>query len=124
MVLCNDQVTSPQGVLLRKRVESTQRKAVVVPEDLKIPRFLKVSCRPEDNDLDMVRTKLRKNQVFHMEFNPSLENNEGQRYFADVYVPNQPEEVQAKDSSSKNRKGFLDFIIKERGFSNIIQKGE
>jgi predicted RecB family nuclease len=97
---------------------------VVVPEDLKIPRFLKVSCRPEDNDLEMVRKKLRKNQVFHMEFNPSLENNEGQRYFADVYIPNQPEEVQPKDSSSRKRKGFLDFIIKERGFSNMIQKGE
>ena len=47
----------------------------------------------------MVRTKLRKNQVFHMEFNPSLENNEGQRYFAEVYIPNQPEEVQPKDPS-------------------------
>ena len=57
-------------------------------EDLKIPRFLKVTSRVEDNDLDMVRTKLRKNQVFHMNFNPSLENNEGQRYFSEVYVRN------------------------------------
>jgi len=58
-----------------------------------------------------------------MNFNPSLENNEGQRYFQEVYIPNKPEEVKPPGSSQK-RKGFLDFIIKERGFSNMIEKGE
>jgi hypothetical protein len=53
---------------------------------LKIPRFLKVTNRVEDNDLDFVKNKLRKNQIYHMDFEPSFENAEGQRYFAKVYV--------------------------------------
>ena len=49
---------------------------------LKIPRFLKVTNRVSDNDLDYVKNKLRKNQIYHMDFEPSFENAEGQRYFA------------------------------------------
>jgi hypothetical protein len=52
---------------------------------VKIPRFLKVTTRKEDNDLETVRTKLRVNKIFHTKFNPSLENSEGQRYYEGVY---------------------------------------
>lgn len=61
--------------------------------DLKIPRFFKVTNRIEDNDLDLIKTKLRKNKIDHLNFNAALENNEGRRYFSGVYVPNEPEEV-------------------------------
>ncbi len=51
----------------------------------------------EDNDLDIVRNKLRKNQIYHMEFEPSYENAEGQRYFAKVYEKNKTEIVHKID---------------------------
>ena len=44
---------------------------------MKIPRFLKVTNRVEDNDLDLVKFKLRKNMIHHMDFDPSFENTEG-----------------------------------------------
>lgn len=49
--------------------------------------------RLEDNDLDLVKFKLRKNAIDHLNFNPSFENAEGQRYFSRVYVANEPELV-------------------------------
>jgi hypothetical protein len=52
-----------------------------------------VTNRVEDNDLDLVKSKLRRNMIHHMDFDPSLENTEGRRYFAGVYVPNRHEEV-------------------------------
>ena len=96
----------------------------------KIPRFLKVTNRLEDNDLDQVKFKLRKNAIDHLHFNPSFENAEGQRYFSRVYVPNQHEfvphlvdmdlaDLSADDLPDKN---LYDFII-ERGFKNMIGKG-
>ena len=99
--------------------------------DLKIPRFLKVTNRVEDNDLDMVKSKLRKNMIYHMDFDPSFENTEGRRYFAGVYVPNLPEEVvitedfdvdKLDDKDAYLGANLFDYII-ERGFNNVMAKG-
>lgn len=95
---------------------------------LKIPRFLKVTNRVEDNDLDIVKVKLRKNRICHMDFNPSFENAEGQRYFGDVYIQNQPEEVYPVANLSDINpatypsKNLYEHII-ERGFDDYIGKG-
>lgn len=96
--------------------------------DLKVPRFLKVTNRIEDNDLDLVKSKLRKNMVCHMNFDPSYENSEGRRYFARVYVPNQPETVftfddlENLDPASYPQQNLYDYII-DRGFNNFMGKG-
>jgi hypothetical protein len=95
---------------------------------LKIPRFLKVTNRIEDNDLDLVKTKLRKNMICHLDFDPSFENSEGRRYFGRVYVPNKAEEVFTYEDLEKLNpeeypmQNLFDYII-NRGFQNLMGKG-
>lgn len=100
---------------------------------LKIPRFLKVTNRVEDNDLDFVRSKLRKNQIYHMDFEPSYENAEGQRYFAKVYEKNRPEMVykiedldvtKLAEENNYPTKNLFEHIINERGFANLMSSGK
>ena len=45
------------------------------------PRCLKYSSRPEDNDLEYIRKRLRVNKFWHNLFDPTLSNTEGARYF-------------------------------------------
>lgn len=98
--------------------------------DLKIPRFLKVTNRIEDNDVDLVKSKLRRNMIFHMDFDPSLDNTEGRRYFAGVYIPNKHEEVFSLeeidfkniDPSMLPSNNLYDYII-DRGFGGSMGKG-
>ena len=86
----------------------------------------------EDNDLDFVKNKLRKNQIYHMDFEPSFENAEGQRYFAKVYVQNKAEivhpiedlDVKKIDPSKYPTKNLFEHIINERGFANLMSKGK
>jgi hypothetical protein len=89
-----------------------------------------VTNRIEDNDLDQVKFKLRKNKIHHLDFNPSFENTEGRRYFADVYVPNRDEDVcpienldiDNVDPESYPLNNLYEYII-ERGFNNYMEKG-
>jgi hypothetical protein len=82
----------------------------------------------EDNDLDYVKTKLRKNMICHLDFDPSYENSEGRRYFAKVYVPNRAEDVFTFEDLEKLNpedypaQNLYDYII-DRGFQNFMGKG-
>jgi hypothetical protein len=67
-----------------------------------------------------------------MDFDPSLENNEGRRYFAKVYQPNVAEEVPIIedldltkiDPNTYPRQNLYDHIIQERGFRNLMGQGQ
>ena len=43
------------------------------------------------NDLDSIREQLRKNQYFHLDFNPSLGNSESTALYSELYEPNKLE---------------------------------
>lgn len=67
-----------------------------------------------------------------MEFEPSYENAEGQRYFAKVYEKNKSEIVHKIDDLDVTQlndetyptKNLFEYIINERGFANLMSKGK
>ena len=70
------------------RVEDDSQDGIGLNCSVKIPRCLKVSSRVEDNDIEIIRKKIRMNKIFHTKFDPSIGNSEGSRYFEGVYNPN------------------------------------
>ena len=76
----------------------------------KIPRHLKYTNAPEDNNIDLVRHRLRKNLILHKEFDSFIESPAGQAQFRgvmDMSNPNQVEGNPAIDGEPKNVYGFL-----------------
>lgn len=70
-----------------------------------IPPYMKYSSRREDNDIETVRTRLRKNLIFHNDFDPFLDSKLGKIYYQGVYEMNNPEHVEGtveNESAPKN----------------------
>ncbi|CDW77892.1 glutathione peroxidase [Stylonychia lemnae] len=80
---------------------------------IKIPRCLKISGRYEDNNIELVRKKLRQNRFFHHIFDPSLDNSEGTRYYEGVYSP--------VDATNQDKKDDLENAMNL--YEYIVQKG-
>ena len=47
----------------------------------------------KDNDIEMIRTRLRRNKIFHLQYDKKLDNNEGRVYYTGLYEPNNPTHV-------------------------------
>ena len=58
-----------------------------------LPKHLKYSSMVKDNDIEMIRQRLRKNRIFHLQFDRELDNNEGRVYYTGVYEPNNPAHI-------------------------------
>ena len=56
----------------------------------KLPSHLRFSSNPIATNVEAVRTSLRKNKFDHLNFNPVLETQEGQRYYKGIYQINEP----------------------------------
>ncbi len=74
---------------------------------MKIPRCLKISSRYQDNNIDIIRRKLRKNKICHQSFNPSLDNIEGRRYYSGVYKANES----VMSYSETEIKNLYEFLV-------------
>ena len=68
-----------------------------------------MSSKPENNDLQAIRTKLRRNTFFHLDYDPGLENTEAQKYFDGVYVMNKQEDSEDDEYDGNN---FMEYILK------------
>ena len=69
---------------------------------------MKVTNKFEDNNLDIIRRKLRKNKIVHTKFDPSLDNSEGRRYYTGIYVPNKELTDENGDEEIKN---LYEYIV-------------
>ena len=78
-----------------------------------IPRNLTISGRPEDNDIDLVRKRIRLNNIAHKEFDLAFLKQDTQRYFKDVYEHNNPKHVR-ETVEGKSEPTNLYVIIDQR----------
>ena len=56
------------------------------------------------NDIQKIRENIRKNQIFHKNFNPIYEMEEGQKYYKGIYTKNN-DYCETFDESKNAKKG-------------------
>jgi len=59
-----------------------------------LPRKLKYSSKFEINNIDIIRSRIRKNSITHMKFDERMCGREGNKYFDGIYEPNNPNHVE------------------------------
>ena len=47
----------------------------------------------KDNDIEQIRQRLRRNKIFHLQYDKKLDNNEGRVCYTGLYEPNNPAHV-------------------------------
>ena len=55
---------------------------------MSIPQNIKYTTKKEETNVDILRQKIRKNKIDHINFNPIIESNEGKKYYGKLYKPN------------------------------------
>ena len=77
-----------------------------------LPRHLKFSSNYEDNNISMVRTRLRKNLILHKEFDSFIESPDGRNHFRGVLDLTNPNQAEGNPASDDEPKNVYDFLIK------------
>ena len=73
-----------------------------------VPRNLSISQRVEDNDVDLVRKKIRLNNIDHKNFDTVLRNPDTIRYFSGIYERNNPKHIrETKEGSTEPRNLYV-----------------
>jgi hypothetical protein len=80
-----------------------------------IPGNITISNRAQDNDLELVRKRLRSNLINHKTYNPNLDPEHlGKRYFAGVYELNNPKHVPENKASEGEPTNLYAMLFKLR----------
>ena len=76
-----------------------------------LPKHLKYSSMTKDNDIEMIRQRLRKNRVFHLQFDRELDTNEGRVYYTGVYEPNNPAHIKGNPQELDEPKNYYAYVL-------------
>ena len=76
-----------------------------------LPKHLKYSSMVKDNDIEMIRQRLRKNKVFHLQFDRELDNNEGRMYYTGVYEKNNPAHIKGNPQEIDEPKNYYAYVL-------------
>ena len=79
--------------------------------DFHLPKHIKYSSMAKDNDIEMIRQRLRKNRVFHLQFNKELDNNEGRIFYTGVYEPNNPAHIKGNPQEIDEPKNYYAYVL-------------
>ena len=50
-----------------------------------LPKHIKYSSMVKDNDIEMIRQRLRRNKIFHLQYDKRLDNEEGKLLYTGIY---------------------------------------
>lgn len=65
----------------------------------------------KDNDIEMVRQRLRRNRVFHLQFDRELDNNEGRIYYTGVYELNNPAHIKGNPMEVEEPQNYYQYVL-------------
>ena len=65
----------------------------------------------KDNDIEMIRQRLRKNRIFHLQFDRELDNNEGRVYYTGVYEPNNPAHIKGNPLEIEEPQNYYAYVL-------------
>jgi hypothetical protein len=78
-----------------------------------LPKYMKYSSKPEYNDLQQVRERLRMQRTFHFKYDPFVDSKLGKMYYQGV-----------DDSSPDNLEGTAEFELAPKNlYAYNLQKG-
>ena len=83
-----------------------------------LPRHLKYSSRIDDNNIELVRDRLRKNMLLHKEFDSFIESQDGRAHFKGVLDLKNPNQVSGNPAEKDEPWNVYQFLI-NKGYHRL-----
>lgn len=79
--------------------------------NLVLPLYMKYSSKAKDNDIELIRERIRKNKIFHHKYNPFFDSDLGRIYYEGIYEQNNPEHVEGTREHNQAPKNLYAYNL-------------
>lgn len=79
----------------------------------------------KDNDIEMIRQRLRRNKIFHLQYDKRLDNEEGKLLYTGIYEQNNEAHVKGNSAEIVEPQNYYAYIM-EKGLAKekIRRRGD
>ena len=90
-----------------------------------LPKHIKYSSMVKDNDIEMIRQRLRRNKIFHLQYDKRLDNEEGKLLYTGIYEQNNEAHVKGNSAEIVEPQNYYAYIM-EKGLAKekIRRRGD